>query len=272
VSRVKLLLRKLSTWHIEAQHRSHRQLHARRDLHAALGHDRLSCGSERRADAGVAIAVGETTDRHLLHRRQRHDTPVVPFEPRWVDRDLDPPKGCLVIAALELDSGFVSGREVMDNTKAIEVGRQPEPWIIGARWLQPFLGKKKCEAVDGGGEVVRSLAALLGVEIGHFRQCDHLVLIAAAIGGDCVQRSDRARRIVVVALQENPAAQDVARRWAELVGGQRISGELALGRNGIDAFDTDRRLARGGEQEPDHPEQSEGNVSRWRALHGFRKD
>jgi len=55
--RVQLALRKLSSRPIEAQHRRHRQLHARRHLHAALGHDRLGRRSERRTDPGVAITV-----------------------------------------------------------------------------------------------------------------------------------------------------------------------------------------------------------------------
>ena len=110
---------------------------------------------------------------------------------------------------------------------------------------------------------------LLRIQIGHFRQYDHFVLIAATIGDDPVQRRDCACRIVVVALRENPAAQDVARRWAELVGGQGIGGELALGRDGIDAFYADRRLAPGGEEQPDHAAQSGGDVSRRRALRHF---
>jgi len=261
------VLRQLSARHIEAQHRRHRQLHARRHLHATLGNDWFGRRSERRADAGVAIAVGETADRHLLHRRQRHDASVVPFEPRWVNRDLDPPKGCLVIAALEPHGGVVSGREGMDNADAVKVRRQPEPRIIGARRLQSLLGKEKCKAVDGGAEEIWPLMRLLRIEIGHFRQCNHFVLVAAAVGGDCVQRRDRAARIVVVALRENPAAQHVAGRWAELVGGKGICGQLMLGGAGVDALHADWRRAPGGEHEPDDAAQSEGNVSRWRALH-----
>jgi len=56
-----------------------------------------------------------------------------------------------------------------------------------------------------------------------------------------VQRGDCSRRIIVIALRENPAAQDVAGRWAELVSGEDICGELSLGRAGIDAFYADWR-------------------------------
>jgi hypothetical protein len=263
-----LPLRELSARCIKAQHGGHRQLHAGRHLHAALRHDRLGCGSERRTDAGMAIAVGEPADRHLLHGGQRHDAPIVPFEPRGVDRDVDPAKWQLVTAALQIHCGFISGCEGMDNAEAIEIGGQPKPRVVGAGRLQPLLGKQKCEAVDSGGEEVGPLTRLFRIQIDHFRQCDHFVLVAAAIGDDPVQRSDCARRIVVVALRENPAAQDVARRWAELVGGEGIGGELALGRADVDALYADRRLAPGGEQQPVQAAQSEENVRR-RAFHGF---
>src|SRR5215471_15024170 len=159
----------------------------------------------------------------------------------------------------------------MSYAEAIEVGGQPKPRVVGAGRLQPLLGKEERETIDGGGEEVGPLAGVFRIQIGHFRQCDHFVLVAAAIGDDLVQRRDRARRIVVVALRENPAAQDVARRWAELVGGQGVGGELALGRDGIDAFYANRGLTPGGEQEPDYTEQSEGNVPCRRAFHSFGK-
>jgi len=178
---MQLPLSKLSSRHTEAQHRRHRQLHARRHLHAALGNDRLGCRSKRCTDAGVPIAVRQPVDHYLLHWRQRHHTPVVPFEPRWIYRNLDPPKGQLVIAALELHGGAVNGREGMDNAEAVKVGRQPEPRIIGARRLQSLLGKEECEAVDCSAKEIWPLMRLLRIEVGHFRQCDHFVFVTAAI-------------------------------------------------------------------------------------------
>jgi hypothetical protein len=88
----------------------------------------------------------------------------------------------------------------MDNTQTVKVRRQPEPRIMGARRHQSRLGKEKCETVDGGAEEVRPLVGLLRIEVRHLSQCYHFVFIAAAIGGDCVQCRNRARRIVVVAL------------------------------------------------------------------------
>ena len=140
----------------------------------------------------------------------------------------------------------------MGDTEAVKVSGQPEPRIVGARGCQSLPGKEECKAIDCCGEEIWPLVGLLRIEVGHLRQGDDFVLVAAAIGGDCVQRSDCARRIVVVALRENPAAQDVAGRWAQLVCGQGIRGELALGRDGIDVLHSDWRLTSSGEQEPNH--------------------
>ena len=87
----------------------------------------------------------------------------MPFEPRWVDGDADPSKGQLVIAALELHGGIVSGREGMDYTEAIKVGGEPKPWIVGARRLKSFLGKQEGKAVDCSGEEIRPLVRLLPI-------------------------------------------------------------------------------------------------------------
>src|SRR5262249_5265123 len=95
---------------------------------------------------------------------------------------------------------------------------------------------------------------------------DHLILAAAAIGGDHVQRSDGVRGIVIVALRENPAAQDVAGLRAELVSRENVRGEAALRGARIEAFHTDRRLAPRGEEQPDDATQSRGNVTRWQRL------
>jgi len=62
-----------------------------------------------------------------------------------------------------------------------------------------------------------------------------------------VQCGDCARRIVIVALRENPAAQDVVGLWAELVCREDVRGEATLRRARIEAFYTDRRLAPGGQ-------------------------
>ena len=101
--------------------------------------------------------------------------------------------------------------------------------------------------------------------------CYHFVLVTAAVSGDGVQCRDCARRIIVVALRENPAAQHVAGRWAELVRSKGICGQLVLGGGVVDALHADWRRASGGEQEPGDAAQSERNVSRRRALHIFRK-
>src|SRR5439155_23681813 len=127
-----------------------------------------------------------------------------------------PAKGQLVNSAPELHSGIVIGCKRMGNAEAVQVGSQPEPRVVGAWRLESSLGKKECKAIDCGSEEIWALSCFLPIQIGHFRQCNHLILVAAALGGDRVQRGDRARRIVIVALRENPAAQDDPGLWAEL--------------------------------------------------------
>jgi hypothetical protein len=243
-----LLPRELMSRLLEAQHCRHRQLHPGCHLHAALGDDRLRRRSERRADAGVAIPVGEPVDVDFLHRRQRHDSPVVPFEPRRLDRHIEAPKGELVAATLEIYGGAVCRGEPMGDAEAVKVGGEAQARVVRAWRRPPLFGKEEGKAVDRSGEGIRPPLALFSVEIGHLGQGDHLVLAAAAFGRDCVHRGDCPLRIAVVALGEDPAAQDIACRRAEVVRREDVCGKLAAGRAGFEALYADRRLAPGSKE------------------------
>jgi hypothetical protein len=85
-----------------------------------------------------------------------------------------------------------------------------------------------------------------------------------------VQRGDCASGIVVVALREDPAAQDVAGLRTELVCAEDVRGELALGRDSIEALHADWGLASGGEEEPNYAAQNGSDACRWRVLRHIR--
>jgi hypothetical protein len=107
---VQLPLRQLSSRRIEAQHRRDRQLDAQRHLHTALGNDRLGRRSQRRTDPGVAIAVGETADTTSATGVSAATRRLCHSNPDGLTATWRPPKGRLVITALELDGGIVRGR------------------------------------------------------------------------------------------------------------------------------------------------------------------
>ena len=110
----------------------------------------------------------------------------------------------------------LEGQRLTINKKAIETQlAQQQAKVDQARTLAA-LKQKQLDAlrVRAG---ISGVLVDLPMQVGHFCQCDHFILVTPAVGGDPVQCSDCGRRVVIIPLRENPAAQDVAGLWTELV-------------------------------------------------------
>ena len=209
---------------------------------------RDDAGGQRGADAWSPEPRGQAPDLQLGHRHEVGQTPFAPGELLGVEAHLERAPGQRVRPRRDLHDRAVGRGQALRDAAVVEVGGEAQARVEGVRGAPAALGKEERPGIDGSGEKVGALGALLAEPERQLGQREEGVR-SAPPDQDVGAESDQGALGVVLDRWVQPVhVHDVAREAARLARGQDAARQLLVHAAWIDAHRAHGRGTGCGEQ------------------------
>ena len=225
------------------QHRRHRHLRAARQeipIPTLVGRE---ARGEGRPETGPAVVGREALHLELREREEGTQLMAAPAERRGIERHVERSERQRVASRTQLD--VVASLETFGEPSVVELAGEPSARIEDIRRGAPVGGKEISPRIECRREVVRAAAAMLGVVEGELGERDRVLGPKLAGCERGVQRGERSRRIVGVALDEILPVEQVVGTPADPARGERVARDHPPRLAGIDVPGLDGSPAAG---------------------------
>ncbi len=234
----------------KAHHGRHGHLQAGADVRGAwrlLADDGAARRRERRAEAGVPVAVGEPAHLHGRGGLELRELASGPDLLRLVERKGERSEGKGIRAALE-GHGAIGRREAPREPDVVDVARHADPRIEGLERLVGPAPEEERVGIDGGPECLVLSPGLFGTQEGELREAVETVGVVVAPEAR-VQGRERCVRVLGEVVPQAEPRQQLQTLRARLRARDRAACDVPVDLPRVRPVHADRRGASSAEQQ-----------------------